>query len=499
MVTNPIAKFLNELALAIDDARIACNSAVERATIALEELADVFLDPEPVPTPPDPGPDPPPEPPIGKRSPLGWNLGATHYWIPDSKPFVNKLLYNNIQFGRPDQQPLATFGKYGELLSGKANARVILSAQNCVPGTYQVLTGLGPTILKEFVVAATGESAVVDFNLEGPAPLLRCLRVGADATRVFEDTFIRRHRGSSVIRLMDMRLTNSPVAANGNHYRINQPAGGSPIMEETVDPAIAAAMALETGCDIWWNVHHLDTPEFIRECFQNFARVDGSFKVYVEFSNEIWNGDLSGGFPQAAYGMQQPGGRFEWQNRRTREIMADAKAILGDRAIGVIAGQALNMGVTQQITAGGLEGIDCLAIAPYLSYFDGRNPPPATESALIAAIRDRERTIVRSAILMQREFAADKGLRLICYEGGSDLNERAWPAFKDVFRKANRSEAMAEIYHEHIQWWLSEVSDVYCFYNTAHDHSYGHWDGERLAPQPRGKVIQDAIAATSSI
>jgi hypothetical protein len=210
----------------------------------------------------------------------------------------------------------------------------------------------------------------------------------------------------------------------------------------------------------------------------------------MELSNEIW-----GGFPQGAWADTQPGGRYQWQNRRTKEILAIAREILGARVIGVLGSQAANLGVSQAACAGGTEGIECLAIAPYLSHL---TPPfPTTDIAILAMVKNYELNNCRQWITQQKAFAASRGMRLVCYEGGIDFYPVAGTPLQATYDRVAASEEMAQIYKDHMAFWEAEVNDVYLWYTDIHNVCFSHWPSEMAAPFPRGRVIQERIAAAA--
>lgn len=419
-----------------------------------------------------------------KQSIWGWNVGPASFWG-RSRPFRNYACLNNIHYGRADQGP-ATFNRLGELVSGKANGRLSMSSLRCPPGEYELVHS-GGAVVTRFTVPPTGQWVTIDFNLQGPCPNLTCRRVGDTSTKVCTDAFIARHTGTAGVRLMDLLFTNTDDDRGMNHYRVNR-EGSSPIIEECITPRLAHAMATECGnIRVWWNWHHRATNQFVVEVCEEFLALGGTYPIWFELTNEAWLGVQKAGYMDAQFG-----GRYAFLNRRTKEIMTIAKGILGSRAVGVIGSQSSNYGVTQQVLAGGTDGlIDYLAIAPYYSYFSSWS---GTDDALLTFVRNYERTQCRPDILWQRDYAAAHGLKLTAYESGSDLSEYAFPQHAAQFQRVNKSEAMADIYRNAMAFWKENVGEPYFFFNTLNPKSYGHWDEELVASEPRGRVVQEAIA-----
>jgi hypothetical protein len=482
-MANPLTDFLTSLETSIDAYRVANNNFLLEMQEALRQLAD-DLDEIPGPEPPDP-PDPEPEPPA-ERSIFGWNAGLAIYWA-NSRPFKNKALYASIH-----KQGNATFDKYGDLVSGNGLLPIWMSRQMAKPGRYTVnIASGGSASRSSFVLEDRDGIQQFNITINGDCTGLSVLRDDdielSDV--LLEPEFRARHTGAAAIRLMDLRRTNEGDARNGNHFRVEP--GSTPIIEQTVTPFYAIAMAEECGgTPIWWNFHHLDSDEFITEVCRAFEAYEGSFPIYFEMSNEVWGPFPVGAWADAIVG--KPEGRYEWQNQRTRRMSAIAKSILGDRAKIVIGSQCVNFGVTQKVLAGGIDGIDCLAIAPYFSYFQA---PPTSFGDAITKIRQYMELEIYPAILGQKDLADNHGLRLLGYEAGSHLSWLNNESLQPLYSQLDESNEMASIYEEFCSFWKAEVNDVCLFYNDLNHHGFGHFRGERLSPQPRGSVIMERIHA----
>lgn len=482
-MANPVTDFLSSLEQVLADYRLAHAEAlgiyseahsalllgVMDAMRQLAEDLDQIPGPEPIPEPEQPS----------SRSIFGWNAGLALFWA-SSRPLKNKALYASIH-----KQGNATFDKFGELMSGNGLLPIWLSNQMAEPGKYLVqnVAYTGTANISSFELRDSADLQQFNIQLSGDCRSISVLREGDQDEHLYEPEFRARHRGAGAIRLMDLLRTNEGDGRNGNHFRV-QP-GNPPIIEQTITPFYAIGMAEECGgTPLWWNFHHLDSDAFIRGVCEEFN--DGSiFPIYFEMSNEVW-----GPFPQGAWADSQPGGRYAWQNRRTRQMSAICKDVLGERAVIVIGTQCMNYGVTMQVLDGGTEGIDCLAIAPYYNWFQ---QPPATFADALQQIRQYMDMTVYPAIRWQHDFATSRGLRLVCYEAGSDLSWHNNPAAEPLYRRLIESHELATIYEEFMDFWEEEVGDLCLFFNDVNPHGFGAWYSEKSPPQPRGKAIMDRI------
>lgn len=486
------ASFASKIADALSQISYARNvesEAVASIADAIRELdADIPMPPDPPiePVPPDPEPEPEPT----TRSIWGWNANHCLFYS-NGRPWNNKALLTSIH-----QRAGATFNKYGELLSGEGLLPIWLSATMAEPGDYVVASlGAGPRNPGRFTLADSVQLQQFNITIRGDCRGLSVRREGDASTTLCTAECIARHRNAGAIRLMDLRRTNEGDARNGTHYRVNM-SGSSPIIEQTITPYQAHHLATDCGgTPIWWCWHHRDSDEFISEVCEEFRTRGGTYPIYFEMSNELW-----GPFPQGAWAdayMNEPQeGRYKWLNKRTREMSAIAKDILGGRAIIVLGTQCTNTGVTMKELAGGTDGIDCLAVAAYLNWFREGDIPTSFADGL-TKIRQHTDTQILPSILEQRDIAYDHGLRLVAYECGTDISWHNAEHLRTLYSRINESEEVAKLYEDFMDWWEVEVNDLCLFYSDTNHHGYGHYAGERMPPYPRGAVVQNAIGAAT--
>lgn len=183
-----------------------------------------------------------------------------------------------------------------------------------------------------------------------PSNYVRNIRVwmpGFDETtgpaQVFHPNFLSLIQPFSTLRFMDwMRTNNSPqVAFNDrpkpNDARYTMDGKGVPL-EVMVD------LANRLHRDPWFNVPHRATDSYVT----SFAtavrdRLESGRKVYVEYSNEVWNDEFSqGAFVESQGQANFPGPdsgftkRLNQHGRRTAEICDLWKGVLGAQAARVV-------------------------------------------------------------------------------------------------------------------------------------------------------------------
>ena len=232
-----------------------------------------------------------------------------------------------------------------------------------------------------------------------------------------------------VLRFMDWNRTNDQVAGSWAARAQPNVAPG--------DRGVAYEWQIDlcnrAHVDYWINVPTLADDDHVTKLAQLIQqKLDPSLRIYIEYSNEVWNG----GFPQATYadnqgvaanmpGMNQWYKGWAWYVYRSVQIFQGFEAVFGKdspRLVKVISGQAGYTGdatnpapvcawhlqsLADKTVNPQSETINAYAIAPYFGGTD--------TTALASDIPDE-------ATLVQNHVACLKGtgIPLISYEGGQD-------------------------------------------------------------------------------
>jgi hypothetical protein len=232
-----------------------------------------------------------------------------------------------------------------------------------------------------------------------------------------------------VLRFMDWNRTNDQVAGSWAARAQPNVAPG--------DRGVAYEWQIDlcnrAHVDYWINVPTLADDDHVTKLAQLIQqKLDPSLRIYIEYSNEVWNG----GFPQATYadnqgvaanmpGMNQWYKGWAWYVYRAVQIFQGFEAVFGKnspRLVKVLSGQAGYTGdasnpapvcawhlqsLADKTVNPQSETINAYAIAPYFGGTD--------TTALASDIPDE-------ATLVQNHVACLKGtgIPLIGYEGGQD-------------------------------------------------------------------------------
>ncbi|SPE53329.1 conserved exported hypothetical protein [Verrucomicrobia bacterium] len=340
-------------------------------------------------------------------------------------------------------------------------------------------------------------------NPTNPVRAIRLLMPGFEKTYLaepFSTAFLNRWRGFNTIRFMDWMDTNGSKQKDwADRPRLEDATWAL----KGVPVEVMVNVCNRLKANPWFCMPHLVPDDYVRR----FAalvkeKLDPSLKVYIEYSNEVWNGI----FEQHRYAEDQakktglgPNDR-PWEGaaifyaRRSVEIFGAWEQVFGghSRLVRVIAWQAAggaywtdNMLLAQAETP---KHCDVLAIAPYISFM----PSPENQNLrsgevakwTVAQVLDRVETNALAEcigwIKTQKAVADKYGLKLVCYEagqhlvgvGGGENNE----ALTKLLITANRHPRMGVIYTQYMNAWRNQGGGLMCLFSSvAVSSKWGSW------------------------
>lgn len=260
--------------------------------------------------------------------------------------------------------------------------------------------------------------------------------------------------------------------------------------------------------DAWISIPHLADDDFVTRTARLFRdRLDPRLRVYVEWSNEVWNSQ----FIAATYARDQglalglSNNNFEAQLRyysqRSQEVLDLFEAEFvdaPDRLVRLAAGQGSNPWVGTTIldwdaTLGAVDSatvanrFDHYASAPYFGGYLGNNPQAATtvtmtvDELLDACDAD---SLAVNGLGGSTESNAlnctDRGISLIAYEGGQHLvgvgSAKDDDDLTDLFIAANRHTRMRQIYADDMRRWSTSGGGLFISFSHISLYSkHGSW------------------------
>ncbi len=375
--------------------------------------------------------------------------------------------------------------------------------------------------------------------------ILREDRVAAHAKgALFNPDWLARIRGVRSLRLMDwMATNNSTLALAANRPR---PADYT-YARNGVPMEVMVALANALNADAWFTIPHLAEDALVRD-MASIAEtgLNPALRAYVEFSNEVWNWQFTQAAwadGQAKARWNQPDAWVQFYALRAAEvadIWAATYADAPERLVRVIGVQTGWLGLEQQILDSPLvlaegrnpaDSFDAYAVAGYFSAQLGSDAKaPAVQDWLAqseAAARDaaaalgltgadagahiaahrfdlatrlaaqelRDGSVTGDAadslsqvlaevLPYHATVAADRGLKLLMYEGGSHVvglgAQADDAALTDFFIHLNYSPEMGALYETLLAGWqLQSDAPFNAFVDTFTPGKWGSWGALR--------------------
>lgn len=367
------------------------------------------------------------------------------------------------------------------------------------------------------------------------------------STQIFHPTFLARIQQYSVLRFNDWMDTLDgstqgdwtkrplPTDARWNTATGNV-AKGVPV--ETM-----VALANRIGADPWFNMPHLADDNYVTQ-FATLVlnRLGPGRKVYVEYSNEVWNDaypfSIQANWVEAQGLAMWPSSsasaftkRMNWFGRRTAQICDIWKSVWGaqrGRVKCVMGSQSGNTGTGSQPLDCALwtqgapctaHGINALAIAPYFGYYIGdiSNQTQVQSWTLdnlfneifnggvLTGTYAYPGGALKSAsdeIALSKSVARARGIDLVAYEGGQHLVVVGGTntAMTNLFISANRDARMGTAYAQYLARWKTQGGTLFNHYNNVYtpygvSGSWGALEYLDQTSSPKYDALMQFIAA----
>jgi hypothetical protein len=374
---------------------------------------------------------------------------------------------------------------------------------------------------------------------------IRVLTPGAEAsytTDIFPAQFLQRLAAYKTVRFMNWMRANDTTQRDWTQRPLPTDARYS--TSDGVPLEVMLALANRLQAAPWFTLPHQATDDYLRQfAMLALAGLDRTRTVYVEYSNEIWNGLFSQGQwveqqGQAAWPTSSASGftkRINWYGKRAAEmcdIWKNAWGVDSNRIVCVMSGQAANDWVVSQaldcpLWSGGpcvAHGVNAIAIAPYFGYYVGAPENEATVQSWTldsdgglsrlftelqtggvlpggpsgGALQDAARQVAAHATL-----ASARQLKLLAYEGGQHLAGVGAvvnnPGITALFIAANRDPRMNTVYTAYLTNWQQQKGQTFVhFLNVDAYSQWGSWGALEYLDQtstPKYDALMDFINA----
>jgi len=367
------------------------------------------------------------------------------------------------------------------------------------------------------LAAGTG-NATLTLAATDPKDPVRDVSIAPEGSRpdgLFEPAFLEGLRGYRALRFMTWMLGHSCqfVQSRWSERPRRSDARwnlkGAPL-------EVMISLADETGKDPWFTIPHAADDDYVRRFAQTVkTSLDPKRKVYLEYSNEVWNPD----YPQFAYASRKgqalglgddprsAGARY--QAKRSVEIFKIWERVLGkERLVRVFSTQSGGADVSEIALsfADTRRHLDALATAPYFGYYLTQDDAAAAKTAalsldeLFAELENVALPKAKAEMAEQAAVAKRYGLPLIAYEGGQHLvdyrpDERHDPALDALYDAANRDPRMGRLYSRYLRDWADAGGGLFMHLLDVGPFSlHGRWGAKEYPAQPRSQAPKfDAI------
>lgn len=359
------------------------------------------------------------------------------------------------------------------------------------------------------------------------------------AGALFNPDWLARIEDVRSVRFMDWMLTNgSPVATWDQRPTMAQASW----TQWGVPVEVMVRLANVIGADPWFNMPHRADDAYVRQFAELVRRdLDPRLRVYVEYSNEVWNQI----FPQAAWAREQAEalwgpsdmGGMQFYGLRAAQVMDLWTEVYGDasdRLVRVVATHTGWPGLEEQIlkaplaflqlgrmpvgsfdayavtgyfgyemggqemarrmdgwldaseemarAAGEAEGLRRVALREYVkdARFEGAIAPVAKALELGSL-----RQLVKEVFPYHGGVARKNGLRLVMYEGGTHLvghgNRVNDERLTDFLVAFSYTPEMAKLYEQLLAGWVAAGGTLFnAFVDVAPATKWGSWGALRF-------------------
>lgn len=360
---------------------------------------------------------------------------------------------------------------------------------------------------------------IMDTDPNGTGDYLRNIRFvmpGFETTYLtepFHPDFLATWENFKVLRFMDWQDTNNSHVQTW--VQRNTPDKQSQMSGAGVALEYCIQLANLLQADAWFCMPHQADNNYVTQfATMVYNDLDPNLRVYVEYSNEVWNGQ----FDQAVYagdqGLLLGLAATHWEaaplyySQRSVEIFNIFETVFGgtSRLERTLAWQNVNVwgAAIMMDHNNAYLSADALAIAPY---FGGYLGAPETQNIVdqmtVEEILDwceADIAETMAGVRLQAENAHSRGLRLTAYEGGPHLvgylGAENNTTMEALFIAANRDPRMQDLYMDYLNRWKEAGGEMFAtFSSMARPSKWGSWGllenyGEAPMSKPKYAAVQ---------
>ncbi len=326
---------------------------------------------------------------------------------------------------------------------------------------------------------------------------------------LFNPDYLNFMKDFRLIRFMNMAgMTRNPIT---NWQDRNRPEKATWAGKEGTRGApieVMVALANQLNADAWFSMPYQASDDYIKQFAEYTAKhLKPSLKVYVEYSNEVWNNifihrkyTMNQGVAQKLSQHPETAGIMFYANRSTETFKLWENAFNGkQRLVRVLSGWSANHRLTSQLLSYNdtHKNVDAFAIAPYF-YASLESMREATSvDDIFDEVMDSgsryglPKTIkqIKKQVAITEEF----GVELVAYEGGQHLVDWETRTVEQhpnpLLYAANRDKRMGDAYSEYLAAWNQAGGKSFVHFSAPRIYSwYGSWGAKEFITQKRSNA-----------
>ena len=326
---------------------------------------------------------------------------------------------------------------------------------------------------------------------------------------LFNPDYLHFMKDFQVVRYMNMSgMTRNPVVEWSDRNTQDKATWGGKYGSRGAPVELMVALSNQIKSDPWFSMPFKASDNYIRK-FAKYVKenLDPNLKVYIEYSNEVWNPifihhdyAIENGV-EAGLDENKSHAGYKWYSRRSVETFKIWEDVFGgqERLIRTLGSWASNQNMSSQILSfeDAYKHTDAIAIGPYVSAHPTVLRKAKNVDDVFKAMMDKKskwgmQSII-SYIQKQGKVASSYGVDLVAYEGGQHLVD--WDtrtADQDpnpLLYAANRDPRMGVIYDELLREWRRHGGKLFVAFSAPRIYSwYGSWGIKEHIRQPRSEA-----------
>lgn len=355
-------------------------------------------------------------------------------------------------------------------------------------------------------------------NLVRDLHLKAILPAGQPMSGTFRKPILENWSNMRLLRFMDWGATNNSTLVNWADR--SKPEDSTQSGSKGVAYEYMIELANQSKSNPWINIPHAASDDYIRQMARKFRdELDPSLTVYVEYTNEAWNGMFAQFRYLDALGKKNNLKPYEAYVDRALQVNDIWRKEFGrpSKLKFLLAGQFANSWLTEQMLKYKNAGkkVDGFAIGYYVGGEIGNSNDSnnygwllkATPKEVIQWIKDKSIPNARKLLAAQSVALQKYGLPLMAYEAGQHLiavgTDPMGKALHnnqqvvDLLIAANREPGMSDVYRMLLEEWQRVGGrEIALFSSASVPTKWGSWglkenEAQSIANAPKLRGIYE--------